>query len=233
MHTPRCQVAAVSHCVKTAQMFRNHLITQKRPICEGVLETVRISLSRTLTSQVRASAGCIAGTIPEAVSTEVAFQKDAPLIPRFDSFASTTNTKHAAFCFRQVCLWFLGAAWPMSYWKVLKCGLSLFSFLLGELGREIRKQWRQFWMHLPKKVFFSFLINWTWINFPIQFPVWLNENSCEYKGCAGAAGVCTEDTINCFDSRAGLFCLKVIKKIQTEGTVKWQLKSWVYLFFCL
>lgn len=233
MYTPRCQVAAVSHCVKTAQMFRNHLITQKRPICEGVLETVRISLSRTLTSQVRASAGCIAGTIPEAVSTEVAFQKDVPLIPRFDSFASATNTKHAAFCFRQVCLWFLGAAWPMSYWKFLKCGLSLFSFMLGELGREIRKQRRQFWMHLPKKVFFSFLINWTWINFPIQFPVWLNENSCEYKGCAGAAGVCTEDTINCFDSRAGLFCLKVIKKIQTEGTVKWQLKSWVYLFFCL
>lgn len=34
------------------------------------------------------------------------------------------------------------------------------------------------------------------------------------------AGVCTEDRINSFDSGAGLCCLKVIKKIQTEGTIK-------------
>lgn len=34
------------------------------------------------------------------------------------------------------------------------------------------------------------------------------------------AGVCTEDRINSFDSGAGLFCHKVIKKLQTEETIK-------------
>lgn len=34
------------------------------------------------------------------------------------------------------------------------------------------------------------------------------------------AGVCTEDRINSFDRGAGLFCLKVIEKLQTVGTIK-------------
>lgn len=33
-------------------------------------------------------------------------------------------------------------------------------------------------------------------------------------------GVCTEDRINSFDRGVGLFCLKVIGKLQTEGTIK-------------
>lgn len=123
----------ITLCVWTAQMFRNHVITQKRLIC--AFDTVLISLSMTLTTQMIASvssARCIGSKIAEAVFTEVVFRMD---VPKFDSFASATDNKLKAFCFGQVCLWFLGAAWPMSCWKVLKHGFGLFSLLLGELGR--------------------------------------------------------------------------------------------------
>lgn len=59
------------------------------------------------------SARYIASKILEAVSTEVVFQTDVSFIPKFESFASANSNKYEAFCFRQVCLWFLGAAWPV------------------------------------------------------------------------------------------------------------------------
>lgn len=78
------------------------------------------------------STSCIPNGIPETLSTEVVFQNNVPTVSKFDVFASVTNNQHEAFCFRQVSLWFLEAAWPTF---VPKYGFAVFSFLLEELGR--------------------------------------------------------------------------------------------------
>lgn len=64
-----------------------------------------------------------------------------------------------------------------------------------------------------------FLINWTWINFPILFPVWLSEDLCLCKGVYEWLEF-VQRTGSILYRGAGLFCLKVIKKLPTEGTIK-------------
>jgi len=94
--------------LQTTGVFRNHPVTREQLICESVFDTVRISPAITLTTKVTASSSstsCIPSKIPAAVSTEVVFQMDVPLISKLDSFASTTSNKHKAFCFKQ--RWFI------------------------------------------------------------------------------------------------------------------------------